>query len=439
MGGQVEPSGRSLDRRLAVGIAISAGLLFVVLAAVLVPWEWSPDRRPVTVTSGSLFSPEQLDRMAEYSSLRRTLSWWSYGVSLLVTLVLGFTRRGAQLIRRLTSRMRWWFAVPVAVIALLVVGRIVTLPFAIAAHRAGVRYGLSTQGWAAWSADVGRSLLVSAVTATLVALLVVGTARRSPRRWFTWGGALAVVLTLAGSFLYPVVVEPLFNRFTPMSAGPLKTSLIDLAQAEGVEVDDVLVADASRRTTTLNAYVSGIGTTRRVVVYDTLLDSLPPDQVRVVVAHELAHAKHRDVLVGTGLGAVGALAGVCVLAIALDSRALQRRAGFSGPTDPGVVAVVFALVAAGGLVATPTQNAISRAVEARADHSSLVATGSSETFVRMQKRLAVRALSDPTPPTLEQLWIGSHPTVLQRVQMARNLGGRREKAGGPVGSSAGPP
>ena len=143
-----------------------------------------------------------------------------------------------------------------------------------------------------------------------------------------------MVVTVVGSALYPVLVEPLFNKFTPMPDGPLRSAILRLADREGVHVDEVLVADASRRTTTLNAYVSGLGGTRRVVVYDTLLAKAPPAEVKVVVAHELAHAKNHDVLLGTGLGALGSVGGVALLALLLDSRSLRARAGVHGPGDP---------------------------------------------------------------------------------------------------------
>ena len=134
------------------------------------------------------------------------------------------------------------------------------------------------------------------------------------------------MLSLAGSFLYPVVVEPLFNHFTPMSSGPLKQSILRLADREGVHVDDVLVADASRRTTTVNAYVSGLGNTRRVVVYDNLLTDLTPAEARVVIAHELGHAKDHDVLLGTTLAAVGSVGAIALLALILDAEPVRRRA-----------------------------------------------------------------------------------------------------------------
>jgi STE24 endopeptidase len=262
---------------------------------------------------------------------------------------------------------------------------------------------------------------VSWVATSLALLVLVGISRRSPRWWFAWAGAVALVLSLAGSFLYPVLVEPLFNRFEPMSAGPFKASVLRLADREGVQVDDVLVADASRRTTTLNAYVSGFGGTRRVVVYDNLLEELTPAQARVVIAHELGHAKNRDVVTGTALAGVGAVAGVALLALLLDSGRLRRRTGTSGPADPSAVFTVLALVAVGSFMVSPVQNTVSRAFEARADRVSIQATGADATFVQMQRRLALTSLADPSPPWLSQLWFGSHPTVLQRTGLPESL------------------
>jgi STE24 endopeptidase len=200
-----------------------------------------------------------------------------------------------------------------------------------------------------------------------------------------------------------------------------KHAVLRLAQREHVHVDDVLEADASRRTTTLNAYVSGIGSTRRVVVYDTLLNGLPRKQVLVVVAHELGHAEHHDVVIGTTLGAIAGVGGVSLLALALDSDRLRRRTRVDGPSDPAAVGVILALVAVGTLLASPVQNTVSRAIEARADRTSLEATHADRAFVEMQRQLALRSLQDPTPPWLSQLWWGSHPTVLQRAGLPASL------------------
>jgi STE24 endopeptidase len=285
-------------------------------------------------------------------------------------------------------------------------------------HAHLVDYGLSTQDLGAYLLDVGRGVLVQVVMTSLVLLVVVGSARRWQRAWPAVAGGVLALLVVAGSFAYPVLVEPLFNDFESLEDGPFRSAVLDLAEREGVDVDDVLVVDASRRTTTLNAYVSGLGNTRRVVVYDNLVEDVPQDQAMSVVAHELAHARHQDVLVGTTLGAVGAVAGVGVLALVVG--AWGRRRGLS-MADPGVVPLVLALVAVGGLLVSPVQSAISRQIELRADVDALQVTDDPEAFIAVQESLASRSLSDPTPPAWSHWWFGSHPTTLERIALAQDL------------------
>jgi STE24 endopeptidase len=187
----------------------------------------------------------------------------------------------------------------------------------------------------------------------------------------------------------------------------------------------VLVADASRRTTTLNAYVSGFGSTRRVVVYDTVLKDLPRDQILAIVAHELGHARHDDVLVGSILAALGTAAGIGLLGLALSvagRRPLARgRPNVLG--DPTVVPLLLALVAIGMFLSSPIDNGLSRKIETRADVASLEATHDPAAFIRMQRALDLHSLSD-TPVTWSHFWFGSHPTTLQRIAIAEELGRR---------------
>jgi STE24 endopeptidase len=411
----------SLNRRAAWVTAGVSLAVFVVLAAVLVPWAWVPGGVLRPAAPLDVFTRAQIAHAEAYANTTRYVSWAAYAVSLLVAGILGFTPLGARLVRRLAGRVRWWVAVPGGVLVVLLAGRALTLPFSIWIQRRNLAYGLSEQPWGAWAVDYGKSLLVSGVITSSALLIVVFVARRSPRMWFAWAGGAAALLTVAGSFLFPILLEPVFNKFTPLPNGALRSSVFRLARTEGVSIHDVLVADASRRTTTLNAYVSGFGSTRRVVLYDNLVNDLPRAEARVVVAHELAHAKHNDVLLGTGLGAVGSVLGVSLLALALDSRWLRRRADVAGAADPAAVPLILALAAVAMFLVSPVENSISRAIEIRADRDALAATRDSTTFVAMQRKLALASLSDPTPPAWSQFWFGTHPTVLQRAGLPASL------------------
>jgi STE24 endopeptidase len=403
------------ERRWALGTVVVAVAAFVVVAALFIPWHPVPGGTPSPARAGQVFTSAQLARANAYSDPARHLAWASLAVSLLVACLLGFTSLGPRLVDRL--RGWWWVRVLQAVLALALIGRLVTLPFAIIGHHRSLSYRLSDEAWGPWTVDLLKGLLLSVVVSTLLLLVLMGCARTWRRAWPAVAGVLLGVLVMAGSFVYPVLVEPAFNHFTPLHAGPLRTDILRLAQQEGVHLDDVLVSDASRRTTTLNAYVSGYGSTRRVVLYDTVLHDLPRRQILSIVAHELGHARHDDVLVGSVLAALGTTAGIGLLALVLP--VVRRREG--ALRDPATVPAVLALVALGTLLSSPVNNGLSRLIETRADVDSLQTTHDPGAFITMQKQLALHSLSDQ-PPVWSQFWFGSHPTTLERIAIAEQLG-----------------
>ncbi|GGF31538.1 hypothetical protein GCM10011519_01110 [Marmoricola endophyticus] len=395
---------------------------FAVVAVLRVPWDLLPDTRSLpAVRPSEVLDPTVLARATRYSATQRGLSLSSLGVSLLVALVLGLTRVGSRLLGRL--RGWWWVRVLVGSLLLLLVGRVLTLPFALASRHESLEAGLSRQGLGSWVQDQVVALGVTTVYTAVAAIVLIGLARRAPRSWPVWCALVSAVLVVLGSFVYPVVVEPLNNQFASLPAGPLREGVLRLADREGVEVDDVLVADASRRTTTLNAYVTGFGATRRVVLWDNTVRDLPRDQVLSIVAHELGHARDDDVLTGTLLGAFGAVLGVGLLGLLLQPGERTswwvRRSGAAGPHDVRVLALLLALTSAGELLATPVEDTVSRALEARADQTALRATRDPSAFEAMQRRLAAQSLGDPDPPLVYRLVFGTHPTTVQRIGAAR--------------------
>ncbi len=409
-------------RRAALISAAVLGIALVVVIAVMTPWSPLPEpsggRSPVDPTAG--LSSARLERAEAFAAALRPASLTSLLLGLAVAALLGLTRAGARLVRAVAAPLGggWVWQVVLGVLALAVVGRLLTLPLAAYGELVRHRYGLSTRSWALWLRDVAVSTAIDAGLSALGLLVLVLLARKLPRTWWAWAGAGAAALVVVGSFLWPVLREPAFNEFEPLAEGPLRSELLALAAENGTPVEDVLVSDASRRTTALNAYVSGFGSTRRIVLYDTVLDRLPDAQVESIVAHELGHVANDDVLTGTLIGALGAGAGVTALGWLISSPRLLRRAGADAPGDPRVIPLVLFLLSIGTLVSTPVQNGVSRHIEARADVHALDLTRDPESFAAMQRDLAGSNLNDPAPPVAWQWFFGSHPTVSQRLAIA---------------------
>ncbi|HEX6577295.1 MAG TPA: M48 family metalloprotease [Jiangellaceae bacterium] len=404
-------------------IVLALLLAALVVAVVLTtPWD-ALEGAPVQPAEPDRdFTAAEQAESEAYQNAIRPPAYLGLAVGLAVPLVLGLTPLGAGLVAAAARPLGggWVWQVLVGGLAVVSTIRLATLAFSAWAESVRRDFGLSTRSWGGWVADVAKGFGLQVVGTLLAVLLLVVLARALPRWWWVAGALAAAALVVALSFVYPLVVEPVFNRFSPLEEGELRTSLLQMAEDDGVPVEDVLVADASRRTSTLNAYVSGFGATRRIVVYDTLLDQAPAEQIRTVVAHELGHAAEHDVRNGTLLGALLAAAGVCALGGLLGWSWLLARAGAEGPHDPRVLVVVLAIVGLLGFLTAPLQGLVSRRIETRADVHSLDLTRDPVTFTEMQRSLALASHSDLDPSVLAYVLFASHPTAPQRIALARS-------------------
>jgi STE24 endopeptidase len=271
------------------------------------------------------------------------------------------------------------------------------------------RWGFSTQQIDGWIADRVKGVGVGLVLSVATLLALVALARALPAWWPLPAAAAAALLVLFLSFVAPVVLEPVFNRFEPLADEELAAALRALAERAGVPVRDVLVADASRRTTKSNAYVSGLGRTRRVVLYDTLLERSSPDEVKLVVAHELGHRREGHVSKGTLLLTGGAVAAVLVVWAALGT-------GVADPRNlPWILLVGLGLELAG----MPLLTSVLRRWERAADRLALELTHDPSAFESVIRSLAVSNLSDLDPPRPLYLVLFTHPTPPERLAAGR--------------------
>jgi STE24 endopeptidase len=362
---------------------------------------------PSRVDVGEYFSPQEIDRGARFARPQLVLGLVRAAVDLAA--LAAIVRRPPGILSRGSKRPM--LAGAAAGAGLSVVLSVPPLPVAAIARRRAIGVGLVTQSWRGWAGDLLKSTAIEIVLTGAAGGAVVLVTRRYPRTWWLPAAVGSVAFGAVLATLAPVVLDPVFNDFTPLPEGETRSDVLELAQAAGVKVRQVYSVDASRRTTAANAYVNGLGPTKRVVLFDTLLDRYSRDEVRVVVAHELAHVRHRDVPRGVLYAATVAPAA----ALAVQRLSWQLSPGRESAAQLPALALAAVLVAAPlGLIG----NGLSRAIERRADAFSLELSQAPEAFISFERSIALQNVADLDPPRWVRTVIATHPATTERIGFA---------------------
>ena len=391
----------------------------MVLVAELAVWLVGPREEipdPAPVDAGDYFRAGELARAEAYRSGQRALFFAGVAIEggILVAVALGRPRRLHGALGRLSARPLAGAAAVGAGLAL--VTTLATLPTSLAAHERAVDYGLSTQSLSSWTWDLARSAGITAVITAGGTALLIALVRRFPRRWWIPGAAGVTGFAILFTWVAPVILAPIFNDFEPLPDGSrARRDVLELGRAADVDIGEVYSVDASRRVRTLNAYVNGLGATKRVVLYDNLLADAERPELRSVVAHELGHVAHDDIR--RGILYVALVAPLGLVFVRELATALARRSGDDPGSPAAVPAYVLALAIAAFVLGIPG-NQLSREIEANADQFALQLTDDPEALVDVQVRLAESNLSDPDPPELLTAVLGTHPPTVERIGAA---------------------
>jgi STE24 endopeptidase len=357
-------------------------------------------------------------------SLALPLLAWKTGIVVALALELGYcalpiTAPGLACVRAADwlASPRGWFDLALLVAALVLVYRVVLLPLGyFAGYRLSRRYGLTTQSAGAWLVDW---LKVTAISVTIGALLAVAFYACVGLWEVKWWWVYALLLTgLVVAFTYaaPYVLLPLFYRLRPLEQGALVERIDALFTRAGVRQPRIAAIDLSARTTAANAAVIGFGTSRRVVLGDTLLESFTLDEIETVVAHELGHHVRGDIWRGLGLEVAAIWIGLGLASLLLDPVfALLGAGDWRAPANFVLLALLLELA---GLAALPLMNGFSRGVERAADRYALDLTRQPVAFAAAMRKLASQNLAEPDPPRWAELLLYTHPPIAQRVRAA---------------------
>jgi STE24 endopeptidase len=340
-------------------------------------------------------------------------------LGLAVPAVLAFTPAGRAVLGLVDSLPEALGAFLLGVL-IVVVSALARLPLTVwIGLRHERAFGFSRESTRDFALDRVKAVAIGSVLSGVALAGLVLCVRAFPSAWPLVAAGLAAVVVLLLTFVAPVVLEPIFNKFRPLESSSLREAVLGLGRDASVPVSEVLVADASKRTTKLNAYVSGLGATRRVVLFDTLVEQASTPEILTVVAHELGHRRYRHVALGTALAMGGVAAVVLALWALLSSGVVLDAIDATGPGDARVAAFAVLVASVLGLGAAPLQAALSRRWEYACDRFALEQTGDLGAFESAFSRLSDANLPDPAPPRLAYLWLFAHPTVPERVEAAR--------------------
>jgi STE24 endopeptidase len=399
-------------------VRIGAAAVAAVIVAEAAVWLLRPRGEivePASVSEPTYFSQSQLERAHDYRDTQRLIGLGTLAGEGTVLVVLAVwrpapLRRGLRLA---SQRPLLGGAAVGAAISLSLTAA--ALPTGLIAHERARDVGLATQSVGPWLGDAGKSAAVGAALAGLGGLLAMAMMHRLGRRWWIGGSVAIVGIAVVFSWLAPVVLAPLFNRFEELPPGATRSEVLRLGERADVEIGEVYEIDASRRSTALNAYVNGLGPTKRVVIYDNALRDLDPDELSSLIAHELGHVKGDDIW--RGIGWVALVAPLGVLLVQLGTNALARRSG-DDPRSPAALPALALMIAVAAVGLGVAGNQLSRKVEARADTFALELTGHPQGLIGLQKRLAVTNVADPDPPAALRWLFGTHPDTMERIGAA---------------------
>jgi len=285
------------------------------------------------------------------------------------------------------------------------------------------RYDLSTQSLKDWITDQAKSLALGAVLGLGLIEIVYFILRVTGEAWWLWMTGAMLLFSVLLTNLAPILIMPLFNKFTPLDEehADLAERLIRLAEQAGAGVKGVYKMDMSRRTKQANAALMGIGNTRRIVLGDTMIEEFSADEITTVLAHELGHHVHRDIPILIGFGTLITALGFLLISVAMNWAVTAF--GLTGIADPAGFPALMILLSLYQLVIMPIENAFSRWRENMADTYALGATGKPKAFASAFTRLANQNLGEVDPEPWVVLLFYSHPPLNKRIAKAENWRG----------------
>ena len=394
-------------------IMIAVTLLFLVLFTWFTLYPGQPSKDTYTY-----FSKKDVVRARDHARIQRIISVADIAVNLVFLIWFTMGKKGRELsawCERTTGR--YTASIILYFIILWALLNLIDLPFSFyEGYTLQKSWGFSTQTLNSWWSDYIKNASMDLVMSCIGVLLLFFAMNRWPDRWHIAAWATVSVVMVLETIIGPVLVEPMFNKFEPTKDPKLISMVQELADKADIPVDEVLIMDASRRTRKANAYFTGIGKVKRIVVYDTLLKDYPEDAVKGVIAHEMAHWKKGHIIKGLAAGCAGIFILFAVLHMLIKSDI-----PFRGRFKPYVWAYITLFLFLASYISGPIYNYASRYMETEADLTSVSLTHDPAAAIKLQTDLTAKNVSDMSPPAFIEWFSYSHPSGMHRIESIKNL------------------
>ncbi|HEX3641258.1 MAG TPA: M48 family metallopeptidase [Ktedonobacteraceae bacterium] len=375
---------------------------------------------------------ERQKKARAYARIRRRLSFVNVGIAIIGVIIIFWTRLDWGL-RDWLHPLIWqpiagWFPFQLFVyfVILLLAYALITSPLS---YYAGFilphQYGLSVQSLKGWLLDLIKGMALGLVLESLAIEVIYVLLATQPQFWWLWVALIWLLFTVVMANLAPVLLFPIFYKFTPLPEGELRQRLLTLAQRTKTRVRGVFSMQLSRKTTAANAALMGLGNTRRIVLADTMLDRYTPDEIEVVLAHELGHHVHYDIWKLIISQSILTLAGLYLVNVALHW-SVETQHFYQGLADPATIPFVLVLTGVFGMIVTPLSNGLSRMIEYQADEYALAMTHKVESFKSAMTRLANQNLAEVEPLPIVEFLFHNHPSIKKRLEHAHEFASRTD-------------
>ncbi|HEY2104055.1 MAG TPA: M48 family metallopeptidase [Chthoniobacterales bacterium] len=345
---------------------------------------------------------------------------WDFLLSSAIALFLLASRISAGL-RDFAERTTRFKSIQVLLYAIPYILLAAALSFPLTVYERYFRehqYGMATQTFSPWLVEQLKGLLIALILVPLFLIILYAVFRAAPRTWWLWATAVVVAGSFFFSFIFPVFIEPVFNKYTPLTDPTIRDPILQLARANEIPVTKVFVVDASRQTKRVSANVAGFLNTTRIALNDNLLNQCTLPEIRAVMAHEMGHYVLNHIVKLTLFSAISFMVGFALTKTLFDLlvRKYGSRWGIRGIADPAGLPLLGLILGAYFFLITPLSNTSTRAVEREADAFGINAAREPDGMAKVALKLGIYRKMEPTP--LEEFVFFDHPSGRSRIRMA---------------------